>query len=156
MSQESSKEIIEQILHQILTELPDVFLVQVKAKPADNIKVFVDTDAGISIDRCIKINRGLYARIVEMGLFEDGAFSLEVSSPGVGEPIILNRQYLKNIGRWLVINLKDDKQLEGLLTDCTEDGIVLEEVKGKGKKQEKITHTVLFEEIKKAVVEVKI
>jgi hypothetical protein len=33
---------------------------------------------------------------------------------------------------------------------------VLEEVKGKGKKLEKITHTVLFDDIKKAIVEVKI
>jgi ribosome maturation factor RimP len=156
MSQEPNKEIIEQLLQPILAELPDVFLVQVKVKPADNIKVFVDTDAGISIDRCIKINRGLYAMITERGLFEDGAFSLEVSSPGVGEPIILNRQYLKNVGRWFVVHLKDEKQLEGMLTDCTEDGIVLEEVKGKGKKLEKITHTVLFDDIKKAIVEVKI
>ena len=142
-------------MEQILADKPEIFLIQVKIKPTNNIKVFIDTDEGITIESCIRVNRQLYKAIEEAQLYPDGDFSLEVSSPGIGEPILLTRQYLKNIGRQMAITLQNDQRLEGLLKDCTDDGIVLEETKGKGKKMEIIPHTILFDEIKKAVVEVK-
>jgi Uncharacterized protein conserved in bacteria len=70
-------------------------LVQVKIKPTNNIKVFLDGDNGITIEDCIKVNRKLYAEIEELAMYPDGDFSLEVSSPGVGEPLLLQRQYVK-------------------------------------------------------------
>jgi ribosome maturation factor RimP len=146
---------IENLLIQILAEKPEIFLVQIKIKPTNNIKVFIDTDEGITIDRCIRVNRQLYQAIEEAGLYPEGDFSLEVSSPGIGEPILLTRQYRKNIGRHLAVTLKDERKLEGVLTDLSDDGLVLEETRGKGKKLEKVLHTLLFEDIKKAVVEVK-
>lgn len=147
--------VITGLLNGVLEEFPDVFVIQVKIKPVNNIKVFVDTDEGISIDTCIRINRKMYKAIEGCGEFPEGDFSLEVSSPGVGEPILLNRQYRKNTGRTLSVVLKDERILEGKLTEATEDGIVLEEIKGKGKKQEVILHSLLYEDIKKAVVAIK-
>jgi ribosome maturation factor RimP len=155
MSTETPLGIITKFLEQILEEKPEIFLVQVKIKPTNNIKVFIDTDEGISIESCIRVNRPLYKAIEEAGIFEEGDFSLEVSSPGVGEPILLNRQYQKNIGRHFVVTTNEDNKIEGKLMAATDDGIVLEELKGKGKKQETITHSILFDQIKKAVVEVK-
>lgn len=130
-------------------------MVQVKHKPTNNFKVFIDTDEGITIEKCIKINRLLYKTIEEAKLFEEGDFSLEVSSPGVGEPILLQRQYRKNIGRFLLVQKLDGTQFEGKLNDTTEDGIVLETTTGKGKKAEIHLHSILFSEIKKATVEIK-
>ncbi|MCU0405050.1 MAG: ribosome maturation factor [Chitinophagaceae bacterium] len=146
---------LDDLLLVALQDSPDVYIVQVKIKPGNNIRIFLDTDQGISIDTCIKINRKLYKAIEERAIFPEGDFSLEISSPGVGEPILLTRQYRKNIGRTLSITLQDDRKLEGKLTDATDDGIVLEEIKGKGKKQETITHSLLYDDIKKAVVEIK-
>ncbi len=155
MTQDSVLIKVEGLVSNILSEHPDVFLVQVKIKPTNNIKIFLDTDTGISIETCIKINRKLYKSLEETALFPDGDFSLEVSSPGVGEPILLMRQYKRNVGKNLIVNLANDIKIEGLLTAITEDGIVLEEVTGKGKKQVTTSHSILFEDIKKAVVEVK-
>ena len=56
------------------------FLVEVKIKPTNNIKVFLDGDNGISIDKCVQVNRGLYKQIEEMGLFPAGDFSLVLTS----------------------------------------------------------------------------
>lgn len=146
---------IHEMVNSIIADKPEIFLVQVRIKPTNNIKVFIDTDEGISIDSCIKVNRKLYHSIEEAGLFPEGDFSLEVSSPGIGEPILLTRQYQKNVGRYFTVTLKDDVKIEGKLTDCTPDGIVIEETKGKGKKMEVVLHSILFDDIKKAVVEVK-
>lgn len=132
-----------------------LFLVQIRIKPTNNIKVFIDGDAGVTVADTIQLNRKLYPAIEAAKLFVDGDFSLEVSSAGIGEPLLLHRQYVKNIGRWLSVQTTDDEKNEGKLLEVTEDGILLEQQKGKGKKAETIMLSILFPAIKKAVVEVK-
>ena len=89
----------------------DVFLVEIKIKPTNNIKLFLDADSGMSIEKCIHVNRALYKKIEESGLFPNGDFSLEVSSPGVDEPLKLHRQYIKNIGRSVEATLTDGSEI---------------------------------------------
>jgi ribosome maturation factor RimP len=65
----------------------DLFLVAVKIKPTNNVKIFIDGDEGITIERLIQYNRSLYKDLEESALFPNGDFSLEVSSPGLDEPL---------------------------------------------------------------------
>jgi len=145
---------VEKKLSELLTELPGYFLVEISVKPTNNIKVFVDADHGAAIDQLTKINRALY-KWVEENLFPNGDFSIEVSSPGLEEPLKLNRQYLKNIGRMVEIVLKNGLKNEGKLISVSENEIVIEEETGKGKKKEVIQHIILKEEIKTTKVQVK-
>lgn len=138
-----------------LADQPSLFLVEVKIKPTNNIKVFLDGDDGVTIEKCTRLNRHLYKLVEEQQLFPADDFSMEVSSAGVGEPLLLIRQYHKNIGRFLAVKLSDDTLLEGELKEVTEDGIVLTVTTGKGKKLMVNNHSILFESIKKAAVEVK-
>ena len=103
----------------------DVFLVEIKIKPTNNIKLFLDADSGMSIEKCIRVNRALYKKIEESGLFPNGDFSLEVSSPGVDEPLKLHRQYIKNIGRSVEATLTDGSVKTGKLTAVTDNEISL-------------------------------
>ena len=103
----TSIQAIETLVGQILSEMEDVFLVSVRIKPTNNIKVFLDADAGLSIDKCVKINRKMYRTIEENAWYPDGNFSLEVSSAGVDEPLLLIRQYKKNMGRNVEVILND-------------------------------------------------
>src|SRR5690606_37330679 len=96
---ETALEKIEQFVLEQIESLPEAFLIDINSTPGNNITVLLDADDGITIDRCIKINRALYKYIEETGLFPDNNFSLEVSSPGVDRPLQSHRQYLKNIGR---------------------------------------------------------
>lgn len=145
---------LEGKINELLTELPGYFLVEISVKPTNNIKVFVDADQGAAIDQLSKINRALY-KWVEENLFPDGDFSMEVSSPGLDEPLKLNRQYFKNIGRMVEIVLKNGLKREGKLINVSENEIVIEEEKGKGKKKEMIQHIILKEEIKTTKVQIK-
>ena len=81
------------LVQELLESDPAYYLVDLRVKPTNNIKLFIDGDSGITIEKCISINRALYKKIEEMGLFPEGDFSLEVSSPGVGEPLKQHRQY---------------------------------------------------------------
>lgn len=134
---------------------PDLFLVEVKIKPIDNVKVFLDADHGLPIEKCIQINRALYKRIDEDGLFNEGEFSLEVSSPGLGEPLKLHRQYVKNKGREIEVSLSDNTVKLGKLVDVTDQGIVLEYREGKGKKSVFNRVDILFKDIKQSKVQIK-
>jgi ribosome maturation factor RimP len=141
-------------VNELLNELPGYFLIDVNIKPTNNIKVFVDADHGAAIDQLSKINRVLY-KWVEENLFPNGDFSIEVSSPGLDEPLKLQRQYVKNIGRNVEVLLKSGIKKEGKLLGVYDDEIVVEEEKGKGKKKELIEHKISKEEIKTTKIQIK-
>jgi ribosome maturation factor RimP len=133
----------------------DIFLIEIKVKPINNIKIYLDADAGLGIERCIKINRALYKIMEEMGFFPEGDFSLEVSSPGIGEPLKQHRQYTKNKGRDVEVVLTDDNKITGKLMDVTEDNITVETTEGKGKKLVISNVDILFSNIKQTKVLIK-
>ena len=136
------------MVEQLIAADANMFLVEVRVKPTNNIKVFIDSDNGLPIEKCIQVNRVLYKKMEDMAMFPNGDFSLEVSSPGLDEPLKMFRQYKKNIGRSVEIVTKEGQRKEGKLMEVTEDGIIVEETKGKNKKKEVINHTFLFDHIK--------
>ncbi|HEX7845269.1 MAG TPA: ribosome maturation factor [Chitinophagaceae bacterium] len=134
---------------------PGFFLVEIRIKPTNNVKVFIDADQGISIEKLVQLNRRLYKDLEEAGFFPNGDFSLEVSSPGLDEPLKLHRQYQKNIGRHVEVLLNEGAKKEGKLIAVAEGEITLEEEKGKGKKKETIQHSIPFDQIKTTKIQIK-
>src|SRR5690606_32273108 len=96
-----------------------------------------------------------YRQLEESGMYPDGNFSLEVSSPGLDEPLKINRQYKKNIGRFVEVTLIDGAHKEGKLIDYTEDGILIEWEEGKGKKKETRQESILFDQVKSTKIQIK-
>lgn len=155
MQKEDQIQAIEQKMNALLEAHPSHFLVEVRIKPTNNIKVFVDADEGVNLSNLIEYNRKLYKQIEESGLYPDGNFSLEVSSPGLDEPLKLNRQYRKNVGRFVEVTLQDGSNREGKLIEATEDGIIVEWEEGKGKKKETKQESILFNQIKSTKIQIK-
>lgn len=152
MTQDTSLQAIEGLINRLLADTEDIFLVSVRIKPTNNIKIFLDADSGLSIEKCVKINRALYKIIEEEGWYPDGNFSLEVSSPGLEEPFKMFRQYKKNIGRKVEVVLKDETKREGKLLEATEQAITIEYTEGKNKKAVTLTKEIPFDEIKQTTV----
>jgi len=146
---------IEQKVKELLDTEPGYFLVEAKINTGNNIKVFIDADQGASIDKLVPYNRKLYKWIEQQGLFPGNNFSLEVSSPGLEEPLKLHRQYIKNIGRQIEVTKIDEAKIEGKLLAVEDSRILVEEEKGKGKKRELITHSILVDDIKSIKVQIK-
>ena len=153
MTQETQIQAVEKLLLPLLQD--DIFLVEIKIKPINNIKIYLDADSGLGIEKCIRINRALYKIMEEMGMYPNGDYSLEVSSPGVEEPLKLLRQYHKNTGRTVEVIKKDNTRQEGKLTEVNEASVTIEYVEGKGKKAETKTVSIPFDDIKQARVLVK-
>ncbi len=145
---------LEGLVNQVLRGDEGFFLVEIRIKPTNNIKVFIDGDQGVSIEKCVSVNRKMYKLIEEQELYTDGNFALEVSSPGLDEPLKMIRQYRKNINRQVEVTLVDGAKTEGILKEVGEDQIVVEETKGKNKKKETVSHSIPFNNIKTTKVQV--
>ena len=155
MNIDSQIQAIEQKMMALIDPDPENFLVEVKIRPGNNIKIFVDADHGISIDKLAQYNRSLYRQIEESGLFPNNDFSMEISSPGLDEPLKLRRQYLKNIGRYVEVLLKNGIKKEGKLISASDKEIVIEEEKGNKKKKEVILHSLSYDDIKTTKIKIK-
>jgi ribosome maturation factor RimP len=153
MTQDTQIQAVEKLIGPLLFD--DIFLVSIKIKPTNNFKIFLDADSGLGIDKCIKINRALYKIMEEMGMYPEGDFSLEVSSPGLDEPLKLLRQYKKNIGRDVEVTMIDEVKKEGKLTAVTDENITIEYAEGKGKKAIVKTDEIPFDAVKQTKVQIK-
>jgi len=153
MANETQIQAITAMMQQLLEDNPDYFLVDVRIKPTNNVRIALDADTGVSIDKCVFYNRKLYKLFEESGMFPEGDFSLEISSPGLDEPLKMHRQYVKNIGRKVEVMLSDGSKKEGQMVAVNEDGIVVEETKGKNKKKEVLQHTFPFSNIKSTKIQ---
>jgi ribosome maturation factor RimP len=135
-----TKEVIQRLAEEKLTD--SMFIVDITVGPGNAISVVIDSDHGLSIDKCIEMSRHIehqFDREVE-------DFSLEVSSPGLTQPFKVLRQYQKNIGKEVeVVTTKGDK-MAGILRSASENAFFIEttsNVKVDGKKTVE-TKTVEF------------
>lgn len=147
---------VKQLVEEAIAANPALFLIGWKISPDDKISILVDGDEGLPIEEIVRISRFIENNLDR----EECDFVLEVSSPGVGTPLVLPRQYKKNIGRTLEATLNDETKLEGEIVAADEEGVTLwwetrePKALGKGKvtveKEEKVNYT----EIKKAIIKV--
>lgn len=145
------EEKIEALLLPLL-EGSDMFLTAIHIKPTNNVKVFLDADSGLDIGKSADVNRKLYKLIEATGLFPEGDFSLEVSSPGVDAPLRLLRQFRKNIGRMIEVTPIEGEAITGILKEVDEAAIRLA-LKGT-KKAPPMEKEIPFSAIKTAIVQI--
>ena len=130
---------------------PSHFIVDVtvssKRKP-QKVTVILDGDSGVNIDDCADISREISKALDDSMLLSD-SYVLEVTTPGLDQPLKLVRQYKKNIGRKMRIKTSD-KVVEGKLVGVSDSGIAVE--LGDGKKIEKSLVELKFSEIDKSIV----
>jgi ribosome maturation factor RimP len=156
------KEQINEWLRPLLEE-QNLFLVDVKHSGKAKVEVFVDGDKGITISQCAEVSRFLEQFLDGSALVSD-TYTLDVSSPGMDNPLKVPRQYKKRIGRTLHIITSDGRDIEAELVAADDEKIRLKEIakpekKKKGNKAaEKPEPPKEFElkytEIKKAVIQI--
>ena len=143
---------IRPIIEEKLTEegFEDCYIVDMKiSKNNVTVRVFIDCDSGVPIRKCVSISRRI-EHFLDESLLLGEKYTLEVSSPGLENPLV-QRQYKKNIGKDLAIKLDEKTIITGTLMDSDDNGIILEVVDKKEKKQLNIK----FEEILEAKIIIK-
>jgi len=169
--QERIKNCVLQIIAESVgTRGEGAYLVDVKVKGSEKsrkIEVLVDADDGIRIHQCAFISRRLREKLEgddELLDLVGENFELVVSSPGLGEPLQLSRQYLRHVGKLMSVTYKDESgnevELSGHLMDVSllgeeRPGIVLmpEKNKKKGHQPKMEGITLYLDQVIRAVPE---
>lgn len=132
MSNQLKKTLIElgdEVLAELNLEVVDLDLEISRARRV--VTYFVDhPDGGVTIDECAAASRQLDWVIEEKALF-NGAYILQVSSPGLNRRIARPRDFLRHLGKQAKIRLglaleDGRKNFTGLLTAADESGFELE------------------------------
>lgn len=115
------KETVRKIVEESIADT-DLFVVEVKVSPANEIVVELDSPESMDVDTCADI-----ARAIEAGLDRDVEdYELEVGSAGLTSPFKVKGQYLKNIGNEVEVLTTDGRKFSGILTEVTDDGFTVE------------------------------
>lgn len=140
------KEVVLGIIKEKL-EGSDLFLVDLRIGKDNKISVFIDGDNGVKIQDCIDLSRvieGNFDREVE-------DFELSVYSSGIGEPLLLKRQYKKNIGKNISVTTNDNERFEGELVEVDEEKILVR-LMPKKKKDLVVEKEIMFDNIKEGKI----
>ncbi|MEN8858650.1 MAG: ribosome assembly cofactor RimP [Flavobacteriaceae bacterium] len=147
--------LVKKLVKEAISENESLFLIELAFLTGNRIKIIVDGDEGVSVKECIRISRHVENSIDR----EEEDFGLEVTSPDISHPLVVKRQYNKNINRILKVKTEEE-ELEGTLVAIDEKGISLQwktrEPKpiGKGKVTVEKNVSIAFENIKEAKVKI--
>jgi ribosome maturation factor RimP len=142
---------IEKLVNEKLLN-KDVFLVDIHIRHGNRISVFLDSDTAVNIKTCAELSRYIESNLDR----ESEDFELEVSSAGLDQPLKLQRQYVKNIGKELKITGVDDKSFVAELIAVEGDSVSLVIPENKKLKTPKKELNLPFKEIKEAKIVIKI
>lgn len=143
------KQKMTQVVEEALAGSP-LFLVELKISRDNVVDVAIDSMEGVTIDDCVRVNDAVldaFDRDVE-------DFELTVGSYSISDPLLVKRQYDKNMGGEVEVLTGDGKKLRGTLTAATDDTFTVtveEKVKVEGKKRPQLVSTPLtlrYDEIK--------
>lgn len=146
------KEFVEQKL-----EGTDCFLVKAEIHKGKDILVEIDSDTRVDIDFVARLNQDIETEFAP----EIDEYNLEVGSVGLTSPLILPRQFKKNVGNDVEVVTKEGKKLRGMLRESDEEGFVLasrEKVKKEDQKRpsiETVERRFAFGDVKSVVYEIK-
>ena len=124
---------IQEIARKII-EAEGLELVDLEYKPGrarSLLRIYIDKESGVTLSECESVSRQLSA-ILDVKDLLQSAYVLEVSSPGLDRPLRTDRDYRRELGRMLKVNLVADsegksEQFSGKLLEATEEVVLIEE-----------------------------
>ena len=99
-----------------------MYMVTLKVSKDNIIDVALDSDEDITIEDCMAVNDAVLAAF-DRDEGED--YELTVGSYGITSPLILPRQYRKNIGYEVEVLTGDGRKLKGVIADADDEGFTL-------------------------------
>jgi ribosome maturation factor RimP len=90
------------------------------------LRIFIDKDGGVNIEDCASVSRCLSEELDKeenLDLIE-GAYTIEVSSPGLDRPLKTKKDFERNLGRKLRIQC-NGKTIRGILKSVEDISITL-------------------------------
>lgn len=121
-----TEELIQPILNRMGFELVDVEYV--KEGQEYYLRAYIDKPDGITIDDCVAVSREMNVLLDELD-YISGAYTFEVSSPGLGRPLKKEKDYARSMGKNLEIKtykaIDKQKEFYGILQAYDENTVTI-------------------------------
>ncbi|MGW0914808.1 ribosome maturation factor RimP [Streptomyces sp. NPDC002784] len=147
---ERLRELLEPLVSSQGLDLEEIAVDSVGRKRV--LRVVVDSDTGADLDRIADVSRALSAKLDETNAMGDGAYDLEVGTPGAERELTEHRHYVRAVDRLVRFQLTEGGELVARILTVDEDGVDLEVPGVKGRKA--TTRRLAFGDIAKARVQV--
>ncbi len=92
------------------------------------LRVVIDSDSGVDLDDAAQVSRELSDRLDELDAADPmgaAAYTLEVTSPGIGRPLELPRHFRRARGRLLAVTTAAGETFLGRVRDAGDDAVEL-------------------------------
>jgi len=100
-----------------------------------NLTVFIDKKGGVGLEDCEKVHKAIDEPLDELDPTNGASYTLNVSSPGLDREIKTDKDFNRNIGEVLEVNLFKKigltKKFIGELLSFDENKIIIKDKKGK-------------------------
>jgi ribosome maturation factor RimP len=94
------------------------------------LRVFIDSEQGVTVDDCQKISRQI-SDIIEIDDLISNPFVLEVSSPGLDRPLKKEQDFLRFKNKKVQVKtfspIENRKKFRGIIQDCKDNTLFLDE-----------------------------
>ena len=124
--EKKTEELILPILDEKGFELVDVEYV--KEGQDYFLRAYIDKPGGITIDDCVAVSREMNVLLDELDYVE-GAYTFEVSSPGLGRPLKKARDFERSLGQEVEIRtykaIDGSKEFYGILHAYDDDSVTV-------------------------------
>jgi ribosome maturation factor RimP len=106
------------------------------------LTVIIDSDTHLNLDQVTAVTKEISEVIEALPELGDGAFTLEVTSPGLDRPLTKPRHWRKNLDRLVKIIMTSGEEIQGRIGEATETTVLVD------------SNKVSYEDIKRAVLEI--
>ncbi len=93
------------------------------------LRLFIDAEDGITVDDCERVSRQVSA-VLDVEDPISGAYTLEVSSPGMDRPLFRPEQYLRYVGAPIAVRLRAPyegrRKFQGIVRGIEDGELVLQ------------------------------
>ena len=109
------------------------------------LRIIVDRPGGVSLDEVADASK-VASRLLDDNDLIPGRYTLEITSPGLERPLRQPAHYARAVGETISVKLgpqiEGERRIQGVLTGCDDDGIIIEE--------NGVAHRMAFGDITKA------
>jgi ribosome maturation factor RimP len=125
-----TEEWFQQVIDREVEDVELVLLEEAGSRRLKILRLYIDSPAGVTHDLCARVSVAVGHALDEVDAYE-GAYTLEVSSPGIERPLRKRSHFEAQVGKKVYVKtrlpVEGSKVWQGILIEVTEDSVLVEE-----------------------------
>lgn len=121
---------VQQVIDREIEDVELVILEEAGSRRQKIVRLYIDHPAGVTHDLCARVS-GVVGRALDEADAFEGAYSLEVSSPGIERPLRKRSHFEAQLGKRIYVKtrvpVEGSKIWQGTLLEVGTDEIVVQE-----------------------------